>query len=62
MRLFVDWRPLLTGWCQLALVGIYTLGLSFLAPDLWLAPFGELLKNLPVLALIGIHIALAEER
>ena len=62
LGLFLDWRPRLTGWCQLALVGIYTLGLSFLAPELWLAPFGALLKNLPVLALIGIHIALAEER
>nr|WP_290428552.1 DoxX-like family protein [Defluviimonas salinarum] len=57
-----DWRPRQVGWAQLALVAAYTSGLSILAPDLWLAPFGELLKNLPVMALILVHLALAEER
>lgn len=57
-----DWRPRLTGLAQLALVGAYTVGLTLLAPSLWLAPFGELLKNLPILALILVHLALAEER
>lgn len=47
---------------QLLLVGGYTLGLTLIAPALWLDPFGGLLKNLPVLALILIHLALAEER
>ncbi len=47
---------------QLALVGAYTIGLTLLAPGLWADPFGGLLKNLPVLALILVHLILAEER
>ncbi len=57
-----NWRPRAIALAQLALVGGYTLALTVLAPGLWLAPFGELLKNLPVLALILTHLALAEER
>jgi hypothetical protein len=57
-----NWRPRLTGLAQLAVVGAYTVGLSLLTPGLWLAPLGELLKNLPVIALILVHLALAEER
>jgi uncharacterized protein YbjT (DUF2867 family) len=56
------WRPRLTGPVQLAVVAGYTLGLSLLAPALWLDPFGSLLKNLPVLAAIGVWMALEEER
>ena len=40
----------------------YTLGLSFIAPGLWLDPFGSMLKNLPILALILVQAALIEER
>lgn len=47
---------------QLALVAGYTLGLTAIAPALWLDPFGGLLKNLPVLALILVHRSLVEER
>lgn len=47
---------------QIALVLAYTLGLTVLAPGLWLDPFGGLLKNLPVLALLSVHLALVEER
>jgi uncharacterized protein YbjT (DUF2867 family) len=60
--LLANWRPRLTGWLQLAMVGGYTLALSVIAPALWLAPFGELLKNVPVLTLILVHLALSEER
>ncbi len=55
-------RPRLVAQMQLGTVLAYTLGLSLLAPALWLDPFGALLKNLPVLALILTHLALAEER
>ncbi|WP_158623214.1 SDR family oxidoreductase [Pseudorhodobacter sp. E13] len=54
--------PRAIGWAQLAMVTGYTLALSVLLPALWLAPFGELLKNLPILMLIATHIALIEER
>ncbi|WP_284163536.1 SDR family oxidoreductase [Frigidibacter sp. SD6-1] len=54
--------PRRTALAQLALVFGYTVGLTLIAPALWVAPFGELLKNLPVLALILTHLALSEER
>lgn len=60
--LLQNWQPRLTGLAQLALVTGYTLGLTLLAPTLWADPFGGLLKNLPIIALILTHLALAEER
>lgn len=47
---------------QLVLVLAYTIGLTLVAPQLWLDPYGGVLKNLPVLALILTHLALIEER
>jgi len=54
--------PRAVGLLQLVLAGGYTIGLTGLAPGLWLDPYGGLLKNLPILVLILIHLALAEER
>lgn len=62
LALLGNWRPKGTALAQLAIVLGYTVGLSLLAPALWLDPFGSLLKNLPVLALILVHLALIEER
>lgn len=62
LALLRDWRPVPVGLAQLGMVLAYTAGLTLLAPGLWLDPFGGLLKNLPVLALILAHLALAEER
>jgi uncharacterized protein YbjT (DUF2867 family) len=46
-------RPRRWLWAlQLALVGGYTLAMSFFLPDFWLHPFGPLSKNLPLLALM----------
>lgn len=56
------WRLKLMGVIQIALVGGYTVGLSLLAPALWLLPVGGLLKNLPVLLLLLIFLILEEER
>ncbi len=55
-------RPRAVALAQLAVVAGYTIGLTALAPALWLDPFGGLLKNLAVLALILIHLVLTEER
>lgn len=49
-------------WLQFIMVAGYSLGLTLLAADLWLLPFGGLLKNLPILMLILIHRILEEER
>lgn len=62
LALLRNWRPRATALAQLALVAAYTAGLTALAPGLWLDPYGGLLKNLPILALILIHLALVEER
>ena len=57
-----NWRPRETALAQIAVVLGYTLVLSLLAPALWLAPFGDLLKNLPILVLMLVHLALVQER
>lgn len=62
LALLRNWRPGGIAIAQLAAVTCYTAGLTMFAPALWLDPFGGMLKNLPVLALILIHLALTEER
>lgn len=62
LALLRNWRPGGIAIAQLAAVTGYTAGLTMFAPALWLDPFGGMLKNLPVLALILIHLALTEER
>lgn len=47
---------------QLAVVLSYTFALSFALPHLWLDPLGPLLKNLPILLLIGVHGAIGDKR
>jgi len=62
MALLRNLWPVRLALIQIALVAGYTAGLTLLAPQLWLDPFGGLLKNLPILALLLVHLALAEER
>ncbi|WP_107495086.1 DoxX-like family protein [Thalassobius sp. I31.1] len=62
LALLRGWRLKLMGWVQISLVGSYTLGLTILAPTLWLLPIGGLLKNLPILLLLIIFLILEEER
>lgn len=47
---------------QFWLVAAYTLVFTFAQPNLWLDPLGQLLKNLPILALLVFAWATAEER
>lgn len=60
LGLLMNWRWI--GWVQLFLVAGYTIGLSILFPQLWADTYGPLLKNLPILILIGISIALQDEK
>lgn len=60
--LLAAWRLPRLALLQLAMVGSYTLGFGLLAPSLWLEPYGGLLKNIPVLCLIWVHLILEEER
>lgn len=47
---------------QLALVLGYTVGLTLVMPGLWADPFGPLIKNVPILALILINAVLSDSR
>ncbi|SHL16117.1 Nucleoside-diphosphate-sugar epimerase [Nitrosospira sp. Nsp11] len=37
---------------QVSLIGLYTVTITFFLPEFWLHPFGPLIKNLPILAVI----------
>ena len=50
------------GPIQLCLVAGYTIGFGLLMADLWGDPFGGLVKNIPILAAIGVWVALRDER
>ncbi len=39
---------------QAALIVVYTLVISIGLPEFWLHPFGPVLKNLPILVLLGL--------
>lgn len=60
--LLARWRPRWMAAIQFIVVAGYTILLTVLAPGLWLEPFGALLKNLPILALIAVWVVLEEER
>jgi uncharacterized protein YbjT (DUF2867 family) len=62
VALCLRWRPSLLAAAQLAIVLLYTVGLTWAEPALWVDPFGPLLKNLPILIAIAILAALERER
>jgi hypothetical protein len=49
-------------YAGLALSGLYLVGLSILAPRLWIDPLGALLKVLPLMVLTGTALAILEDR
>jgi len=59
LALLARWRPSLIAAIQIALIGIYTVGLSFTHSGLWFDPFGPLLKNIPI-AVAAITLAAIE--
>ncbi len=62
LGLLAAWRLPRLALLQLAMVGGYTLAFGIMAPALWLEPYGGLLKNIPVLCLIWVHLILEDER
>jgi len=62
LGLLVAWRLPQLAVVQLFMVATYTLAFGLLAPALWLAPYGGLLKNLPILCLLLVHKVLEEDR
>jgi uncharacterized protein YbjT (DUF2867 family) len=55
-------RTWMSAAAQIVVVFGYTVVLSVAQPALWADPFGPLLKNLAVLALIGVWAAMRDER
>ena len=56
------WRSGAVAIAQLMIVGAYTAVLSVVQPDLWLAPLGPLLKNLPFVASVLALAAIEQNR
>jgi uncharacterized protein YbjT (DUF2867 family) len=49
-------------WTQIALMLVYTAVLTVALPAFWAHPFGPVLKNVPLLALLAILLAFEERR
>lgn len=62
LAIAVRWRPKLLGTIQLLIVAGYTAALGVLAPEMWIDPFGTLVKNVPILVAITIWITLENDR
>ncbi len=62
LTLLRGWRPLAMVRIQFAVILGYTAALTAIHPALWLDPFGGLLKNLPILALLFVQRILEQER
>ncbi len=55
LGLLTLFAPRKTLWqFQAALIIVYTLVISIFLPEFWLHPFGPILKNLPILILLGL--------
>ncbi len=52
--LLTSWRPRLCCVMQIAVILIFMVLLSFIAPSFWLHPFGPQTKNIPIIVLIFI--------
>lgn len=62
IALFRAYNLRILAWLQIAMIAIYTLAFTLLAPGLWLLPLGGLLKNVPLIVLVALHGILEDER
>ena len=56
------WRVVLVGWLMLIALSIYTISIGIMLPDVWLEPFGGLLKNIPLIPAVMAMMVLARRR
>lgn len=49
-------------WTQVGLILFYTAVITLKLPEFWLHPYGPVLKNLPILAVLSLLLALDEPR
>ena len=62
VALWIVWRPSRTlWWLQCGLVAFYSVVIALWLPENWLHPFGPLIKNLPIMAMMA-HLATTEAR
>ena len=56
------WRTGLMAAVQIVAIVAYSVALTVLDPSLWLAPFGPLIKNIPILMSVAILAAIEPDR
>ena len=62
VALWIVWQPSRTlWWLQCGLVAFYSVVIALWLPENWLHPFGPLIKNLPIMAMMA-HLATSEAR
>lgn len=62
LMVLFNWRPVWNGLIQLVVIVGYTFFITLWLPSFWLHPFGPLLKNIPILVLVLVYMAIASER
>lgn len=62
LALLLTSRPRLLGLLQLTVIMLYTIALSIALPGLWVDPLGPLLKNIPILVLVLVWMAIESDR
>jgi uncharacterized protein YbjT (DUF2867 family) len=55
-------RTVLVGVVQLAVIAAYSVALTLVWPDIWLDPFGAVVKNIPFALAVLVLMAIGEER
>lgn len=58
----LGWRLRLIVWLQVSIMLIYSIVISIYLPEIWLHPFGAMIKNLPLLCATLVWLILEEER
>lgn len=62
LAVWTAWRPSrVLWWIQCGLVAFYSVVIAVLLPENWLHPFGPLVKNVPLLAML-VYLASSETR
>lgn len=56
---WLSWRARRTlWWAQIALIGFYSFVITLRLPEFWAHPYGPMLKNLPIFALLVLLLAM----
>lgn len=61
-QLLSDRNAARSAFCQLLVIGGYTLVIGTILPCLWLDPLGPLLKNLPIMTAVAVYGVIGDKR